>query len=410
MSVERITRKSGAVRYRVRWREHGRNRAETFDRRRDAELFEGDIRRRRQLGTLAQLDAGTETLDDYVSLTWAPTHAAGLAPRTRGVYAFVYDRHVSPHLGAMPLRDITPETIAQWQSGRVSAGVKPHAVRKAVTLLGSILQRAAEAQRIPFNPARIARKAKLPASRAVRPLSPSSVEAIRQAILDPPAREVAESSAGRRSRQRYQLPDPGTPQTRQRDATLVSVLAYAGLRPGEALDLRWGDVLEQTLVVSAPKTGRRRNVRLLRPLASDLAAWRLASGSPQQRALVFPSAEGTRWTDEAYKSWTRHAFRRAAAAAGVPDATPYSLRHSFVSLLLAEGRHVLDVAQQAGHKASLSLDTYGHLFAEFDGRAQVEAEGAIRAAREAITTAADKRVEITRCRPPSPAEGVAAAG
>jgi integrase len=392
MSVERITRKSGIVRYRVRWREQGRNRAETFDRHRDAELFEGDLRRRRQLGTLAQLDSGTETLDDYVSLTWTPVHGTGLAPRTREVYALVYDRHISPHLGALPLRDITPETIAQWQARRLSAGVRPHAVRKAVTLLGSILQRAAEAQRIPFNPARVFRKAKVPAARVVRPLSPGKVEAIRRAMLEPPAHEVAASSSGQRARRQYETPGPGTPQTRQRDALIVSLLAYAGLRPGEALDLRWGDVLDRTLVVCAAKTGRRRNVRLLRPLAGDLAAWRLASGSPSPRALVLPSPTGTRWTDEAYKSWARHAFRRAATASGVADATPYSLRHSFVSLLLAEGRSVLDVAAQAGHKASLSLDVYGHLFADFDGRDQVDAEAAIRAARETAAPGEAERV------------------
>ena len=34
-----------------------------------------------------------------------------------------------------------------------------------------------------------------------------------------------------------------------RDATLISVLSYAGLRPGEALGLRWGDIRERTLLV-----------------------------------------------------------------------------------------------------------------------------------------------------------------
>ena len=51
-----------------------------------------------------------------------------------------------------------------------------------------------------------------------------------------------------------------------RDATLISVLAYAGLRPQEALALRWRDVGERTLMVNAQKTGQRRNVRLLAPL------------------------------------------------------------------------------------------------------------------------------------------------
>lgn len=35
----------------------------------------------------------------------------------------------------------------------------------------------------------------------------------------------------------------------QRDALIVSVLAYAGLRPGELLALRWADVREDTIVV-----------------------------------------------------------------------------------------------------------------------------------------------------------------
>jgi integrase len=43
-----------------------------------------------------------------------------------------------------------------------------------------------------------------------------------------------------------------------RDATLISVLAYAGLRPTEALTLRWGQVRDRTLVVNAGKTGQTR--------------------------------------------------------------------------------------------------------------------------------------------------------
>lgn len=64
-----------------------------------------------------------------------------------------------------------------------------------------------------------------------------------------------------------------------RDATLISVLAYTGLRPGEALGLRWGDVRERTLLVQRSislgeeadtKTRQHRTVRLLAPLASDV--------------------------------------------------------------------------------------------------------------------------------------------
>jgi integrase len=55
-------------------------------------------------------------------------------------------------------------------------------------------------------------------------------------------------------------------------------------------------------------------------------------------------------------------FAEAADAAGVPNARPYDLRHSFVSLLIAQGATVVDVASQAGHAPTMTLDTYAHLF------------------------------------------------
>ena len=56
---------------------------------------------------------------------------------------------------------------------------------------------------------------------------------------------VPVSKPGQRPRAGYSAamkPDPRT-------AILVSLMAYAGLRPGEALALQWGDVGENTLLV-----------------------------------------------------------------------------------------------------------------------------------------------------------------
>jgi ribosomal protein L15E len=66
VSIEKVTRKDGKVSYRVRWREDGRNRARTYSRREDARAADADITRRKRLGTLADLDAGKETLDTFV--------------------------------------------------------------------------------------------------------------------------------------------------------------------------------------------------------------------------------------------------------------------------------------------------------------------------------------------------------
>jgi hypothetical protein len=103
MSVHRTT--AGYV---VRWREGARNRQRSFDRRADALRWDGEVRRRRQLGTLGELDAAAITLDAYVAETWTPTYAPLLAKRTLEVYAWAYDRHVAPRLGHLALHTLTP--------------------------------------------------------------------------------------------------------------------------------------------------------------------------------------------------------------------------------------------------------------------------------------------------------------
>ena len=67
----------------VRYREGDRNRSRLSTSAADADRFDAEVIRRRQLGELAALDAGRETLDEFVTQTWAPTFAVTLAPKTR---------------------------------------------------------------------------------------------------------------------------------------------------------------------------------------------------------------------------------------------------------------------------------------------------------------------------------------
>ncbi len=366
MSVEKIMRASGDVVWRVRWRQHGRNRARTFSTRRDARDFDAEVRRQRRAGSLSALDAGAETFGEYVTETWAASHAAMLAPKTRLHYASLYDYHLRPYLGSIALREITPEVIGRWQADRLASGAGPIAIRHAMDLLGSILEHAFVGGHLSANPARRVKKARAPRREEVQPLSPGRIEAMRAALG-------------------------------ARDATLISVLAYAGLRPGEALGLRWGDVRDQTLLMqraislgeeSDTKTRQHRTVRLVAPLATDLRSWRMASGRPADSELVFPGNEGQPWTLARYQSWRRRAFNRATRAAGLAHARPYDLRHSFASLLLHEGRSVIYVARQLGHDARLTLTRYGHVIDELEDRPRIEAEAAISDARLAVRAAA----------------------
>ena len=290
-----------------------------------------------------------------------------LSPKSIRDYRGVYDRHIAPRLGPMPLRSITPAVVEEFAGQLRAKGVGDPTILKSLTLLSRILGRAELWGYVARNPVGPVTKPPQRRSRVIRPLPPATVEAIR-------ARLVASGRVG--------------------DATLVSVLAYAGLRPGEALALRWEDIRERTIVVDKAvalgevkdtKTRAARAVRLLGPLGTDLREWRLAAGVPGDNDLVFPARSGREFTEHDWRNWRRRVFKPAVTEVGVPDARPYDLRHSYVSLLIAEGTNPIEVARQAGHSPTMTLDTYGHVFEEATGAEHASAEEAIRTARVPAT-------------------------
>jgi integrase len=164
-----------------------------------------------------------------------------MPPPSRLRRGFLYDHHLRPYLASVALREISPEVIGRWQADRLAERAGPVSVRHAMDLLGAILEHAFVAGRIPANPVRRVKKARRPRREEVQALSPATIEAMRAAAST-------------------------------RDAALISVLAYAGLRPGEALGLRWGDIRERTILIQRSvslgeeadtKTRQHRTVRLL---------------------------------------------------------------------------------------------------------------------------------------------------
>lgn len=159
------------------------------------------------------------------------------------------------------------------------------------------------------------------------------------------------------------------------DHLLVLLMLDAGLRLGEALALRWGDVFPDGgrkrhlwIRVSRPrggpqeppKSGRKRKVGLSLRLAAAIAAYRqelieasLAAGAPTD---VDPEAPIVGWVDEdgAYQTidpnnWRRRAWRRICKRAGVGHRAPKDLRDTFASHLLTSGVTLAYVSKQLGH-------------------------------------------------------------
>lgn len=134
VSIERIEREGGVV-WRVRWREGRRNRSKVLGRKRDAEAFDAELKRRRRTGEIAHLDAGKETLAQFGENWWRLYAEPNLAATTLQVYAAMWDAYVLPQLGALSLRDLTPTVINRFRLELEAAGVGRSAIAKTLTLL-----------------------------------------------------------------------------------------------------------------------------------------------------------------------------------------------------------------------------------------------------------------------------------
>jgi integrase len=381
VSVEKLPHRRNQ--YQVRWREGGRQRTRLFKRKGDAEAFELDVNRRKQLGPLASgVITSRQTLAEFMHDEWWPRYAVpNLSIDTRRRYLEVWDHDLAPRVGDYQLREITPLLVEDLRDQLAQQGLSVASQRKALLLLSGVLKRAVVRQLIPVNPVSLIDMPKTPLSAGPQPLSPLTVERIRFIMLTQRTRTVPGSSAGKRPQRAYEAP-VGSAAERQRNALIVSMLAYGGLRPSEDRSTPWGDLSERKLRVFATKTKRERHVDLLAPLVTDLAEWRMACGRPGEDELIVPRPSGGDWTRSDWNNWRRRVYRPAAIAAGVTgDLRPYRLRGSFVSLLLWEGRSLTYVAQQAGHSVATLAKHYAGVIEELEDMPRVSAAEAIRQAR-----------------------------
>ena len=359
-----VTQDKRSGRWAVRWREGGRHRSRSFTLKRDAEKFEREVQRARELGSLFAPDRGGESLNEVVERWWKEHALHSLEPTTRDAYLVVWTKHLRPALGATPMRQLTPGRVDSYRVELEASEVGRPTIAKALAILSGICRFAVLRGLIDANPVREVRKPVVRRQRFVAPATPTSVERLRVELL----------RSGRLA-----------------DAALVGVLAYAGLRPGEALALRWADVGERVLrveraaakgVVKATKNERLRAVRLVEPLALDLAWWRNVTAWRRPESLVFPNQLGELRDDFAWRNWRKRVFKPATVRANVAIGRPYDLRHSFASLLIHEGRSLTDVAAQLGDSVTVAGNVYAHVFAEVEDMLREPAGDAIERARE----------------------------
>jgi integrase len=150
---------------------------------------------------------------------------------------------------------------------------------------------------------------------------------------------------------------------------LIALLAYAGLRVGEAFALRRGDIdvsgglvmvdenlaeANGALVFDTPKSHQKRVLRIGSSLAKRLGR-HLETLPGGEDALLFVTPGGKPLR---YNQWRKAYFDPAVAAAGLTDVTPHDLRASH-GTWVADRYGVMTAAHRLGHSnASVTTRHY----------------------------------------------------
>jgi integrase len=228
---------------------------------------------------------------------------------------------ILPTFGSRAVGTIQPSDLEVWVANLIAAGKAPATIQKAWQIASGVLRLAVRDRLIPLSPARDVR---LPRIEWEEPEALTADQVMRLAdAIDP----------------RYRA--------------LVLVGAFGGLRIGELAGLQLGDFdplrnlirvrrtasdVRGRVIVGLPKTAKGiRTVTLPRSITEQLVVHVGDLGARDPSAWIFPAPEGGPIRRTA---WVRRFWKPAVQAAGVNSGLgTHVLRHSQVSLLIAQGEH-----------------------------------------------------------------------
>ena len=319
--------------------------------RKDAQKFLNEKLHERDRGLLVV--PSRRTLRDYL-LEWIDKGKPGIGDRTRDSYRWILVQYVLPTLGDRRLDQLGPLEIQELYNSMTARGLSPRTVRYTHSILRSAVAQAVRWRMLPGNPADLVELPKM-VRKEMRALS---------------TREAADFLEAIRG---------------DRWETLWELLLVTGLRPSEALGLKWGDVdwdqqrirIQRTLVrnednewrLGEPKTARSRRsivvpkstMDALRRHRTDQAQERLRSGAEYEAELDLVFANGVGEPLD-YRVVVQRHFKPIVKAASLEPLRPYDLRHTCATLLLAGGEHPKVVAERLGHSSTvMTMDVYSHV-------------------------------------------------
>ncbi|MCJ7781226.1 MAG: site-specific integrase [Acidimicrobiia bacterium] len=303
----------------------------------DAERWLRDELQKQDRGLWVDPSAGAVRFGEYAE-EWF--RGLMLKPKTTAGYRSLLDSRILPTLGTVELRRISPDFLRAWVAAMAADGLSASRMGQAKRVVSAVLAQAVNDGLIGRNPAETVKVPKT-RERDQRYLTAEQVTELAHAVE----------------------------QRMRGGAPLVKLLAYGGLRWGEAVALRSNnvDVLRRRvhvresatlvngkLIWGTPKSHRSRTIVIPTFLINEMAPV-LSSNH-----LVFTSSTGQPLRSP---NFLRRVWRPAVAECALGNLVPHDLRHTAASLAISAGASVKAVQRMLGHSsAQITLDRYTHLF------------------------------------------------
>ncbi|MGD0915060.1 MAG: site-specific integrase [Thermodesulfobacteriota bacterium] len=263
--------------------------------------------------------------------------------------------HVLPEFGVLNLKEINRGKIKDFIASKINTGYSASSVTHMRNLISNVLNKAVDDEVIPANPAlrlgKIVKKAN------------GDDEGNENERIDPLTREET-------------IPFLSTALTHfKKDYPLTLLLFRTGLRIGEALALKWGDIdfngrfihVQRGLSrmkIQTPKSGKTRRIDMSPQLAEVLTAYKteckkkgMALGLGDAPEYLFTNGNGG-FVD--VNNW-RKTFKKMLKKAKLRKIRIHDARHTYATLRISKGDNIADVSKQLGHySVRLTMDVYYH--------------------------------------------------
>ena len=322
----------------------------------DAERYLAKIVRERDLGEF--VETSNERLKDYLDRWLEISAKPSIASSTFKTYSNYASTYLKTGLGEHNISKLSSIDIQKFYNSLSDRGLAPKTVQHVHSILRRSLNQAVKWNLIRVNPALNVELPKRNNKEMKVLTNEQAVKFLNYSVLTP-------------------------------WKALFSLLLCTGMRPGEALGLKWGDLnlrsgrvsiqrsfsrSGNTWTLKETKTARsKRSVPLPPSVIKDLKELREEKLNAKvteiniNEQFIFSNGNGKPIN---YRNMYDRHFKRILKEADLPDIRLYDLRHTCATLLLSAGENPKVVSERLGHAdITLTLNTYSHVLPDMQDKA-----------------------------------------